>query len=271
MCRWIAYSGPALRLDTVLLRPHHSLIDQSLRARLNRLPTNADGFGVAWYGDFEEPGLYRDVRPAWNDENLRQVARHVESPLFLAHVRAATGTAVQRSNCHPFLHGRWAFQHNGQIPDFVRVRRALAFDVAPEIFPDLLGTTDSELMFLLAVTLGLAEDPRGALQRMVGRVERACREAGIAKPVHFTAALADGTRLYVVRYSTEGDPATAFLSRDLRCLKDLHGDYDALPPGGLVVVSEPLDDLEDNWKTIPPSSFCTIEGDEVDVVRFEPE
>ena len=34
--------------------------------------------------------------PAWGDTNLRDIAGQIESPLFLAHVRAATGSAVQQ-------------------------------------------------------------------------------------------------------------------------------------------------------------------------------
>jgi len=33
-------------------------------------------------------------------------SRSAESPLFLAHVRATSGTAVQQSNCHPFRRRR---------------------------------------------------------------------------------------------------------------------------------------------------------------------
>ncbi len=34
MCRWLAYSGSPIALETLLLEPEHSLIDQSLHARM---------------------------------------------------------------------------------------------------------------------------------------------------------------------------------------------------------------------------------------------
>ena len=42
------------------------------------------------------PRLYRNLRPAWNDSNLLDLCEHVQSHMFLAHVRAATSTPVPR-------------------------------------------------------------------------------------------------------------------------------------------------------------------------------
>ena len=106
MCRWIAYRGETVPLERYVTEPAHSLVVQSLRAKESVGATNGDGFGLGWYGDRDEPGLYREVRPAWSDENLKHLCRHIRSPLFFAHVRAATGTPTTRPNCHPFVHGK---------------------------------------------------------------------------------------------------------------------------------------------------------------------
>jgi predicted glutamine amidotransferase len=99
MCRWLAYSGSPILLEELLYKPEHCLIDQSLHARLGVETTNGDGFGVGWYGaPTDTPAVFRSIEPAWNDRNLREVAGHVEAPLFLAHIRASTGTAVQQTN-----------------------------------------------------------------------------------------------------------------------------------------------------------------------------
>ena len=90
------------------------------------------------------------------------MAAEVESPLFLAHVRAATGTPVQRTNCHPFRYQRWLFVHNGYIAEFESVRRELMLAVWSGPLDHVRGSTDSELMFYLALTFGLREDPAGA-------------------------------------------------------------------------------------------------------------
>src|SRR5206468_823266 len=131
--------------------------------------TNGDGFGVGWYeiGDDRTPRLYRSTHPAWNDRNLRELAAGIESPLFLAHIRASTGTAIQETNTHPFRHGRWLWMHNGLIREFPRVKRELVLAVDDSLYPSIEGTTDSEVMFYLALTFGLESDPVAAVEQMV--------------------------------------------------------------------------------------------------------
>jgi glutamine amidotransferase len=157
MCRWLAYSGAPLYLEELIFKPEHSIIDQSLSAREGPSTTNGDGFGIGWFGSRDTPGVYKDIQPAWNDANLRHLAEQIRSHMFLAHVRAATGgTPVQQTNCHPFRHGRWLFLHNGRVRDFPRVRRDLDFGVNPSLYNFMEGTTDSEVMFHLALTFDRA-------------------------------------------------------------------------------------------------------------------
>lgn len=260
MCRWIAYSGPPVLHGSLLTRPDHSLIDQSIRAREGNT-TNGDGFGVGWYGaPAAEPGVYRDVQPAWNDANLAHLGAHVRSGLFLAHVRAATGTAVQRTNCHPFSWRGWLFQHNGSVPEFARLKRELVLDVEPGLFGHIEGSTDSEVLFYLALTFGLATSPRSALARTIERVERARARHGIAEPLTLTAATADGRRLYAVRYASDGAAPTLYCSRHIHALRLVDGSYEALPEGAIVVASEPLDALTRHWDAVPTSSLVVVEG-----------
>jgi predicted glutamine amidotransferase len=159
MCRWLAYSGSPILLEELLYKPTHSLIDQSRHARLGVETTNGDGFGVGWYGDAASPGVFRGTGPAWSDRNLRNLAAHIQAPVFLAHIRASTGTPVQESNCHPFRFERWLWMHNGSIAEFARVKRDLALGVDADLYPSIEGSTDSELMFFLALTFGLRDDP----------------------------------------------------------------------------------------------------------------
>jgi predicted glutamine amidotransferase len=99
MCRWVAYAGPEIYLEDLVFHQEHSIVSQSLAANQSSWVTNGDGFGVAWYTQRTTPGLFKDVLPAWNDSNLRSLAAHIRTKLFFAHVRATTGTAVNRSNC----------------------------------------------------------------------------------------------------------------------------------------------------------------------------
>src|SRR6266705_3077694 len=150
MCRWIAYRGETIPLEQYVTAPAHSLVVQSQRALESTASTNGDGFGMGWYGEHAEPGLYREVRPAWSDENLRYLCRHIRSHLYFAHVRASTGTPITRPNCHPFACGRWLFMHNGMIGNCSRI-----------------GTTDSEAVFLAILGAGGDKDPVGATARVL--------------------------------------------------------------------------------------------------------
>src|ERR1051326_4044648 len=105
MCRWLAYSGSPVLIEDLILKPQHSLIDQSLHSQLGAETTNGDGFGIGWYGVGDTPGIFHSVEPAWNDRNLRDLAHHILSPLVFAHIRASTGTAVQQTNCPHFPPG----------------------------------------------------------------------------------------------------------------------------------------------------------------------
>lgn len=275
MCRWLAYSGGAISLDELIFNTEHSLIDQSLDSRLGPNTTNGDGFGVGWYDRRETPGLYKSIQPAWNDANLRDLCSHVDSPLFMAHIRASTGTPVQYTNCHPFRYENWLFVHNGTIREFSSIRRHLIAELEERYFLALSGSTDSELMFMLALHFGLGENPLEGVARMVGFIERTGREAGVEFPLQMTLGIADGTRLHAVRYSSEGKSRSLYYSRDLAAIEaELAPEKRSLiaqmSSKARAVVSEPLSDLQDVWEPVPESSFVVIEDGEVHIDSFQP-
>lgn len=271
MCRWLAYSGPPIPLCDLLTRPDHSLIDQSRCATQNVETTNGDGHGVGWYGEDQTPGVFRDTHPAWNDSNFLHLADHVRSGLFLSHVRAATGTPVQNTNCHPFAFGNWLFQHNGSVPEFKRLKRLLMLDIDPELFASIEGSTDSETLFFLALTFGLRDDPPAALARTMGHVERARKTAGIEQPIQFSACTTDGSRLWTVRYSSHNQSRTQYHSRHIHALRVIHDAYEPLPDGAVIVLSEPLDELAEHWEAVPDSSLLFAENGKTTISPFSPE
>ncbi len=253
MCRWAAWSGAPRYLEEVICDPEHSLIDQSRNALSCKTAVNADGFGVAWYGDRETPCLYKDVRPAWSDPNLLQIARHIRSRHFLAHVRASTGTATTRDNCHPFTHERWTFMHNGQVGGYEKVRRRLDNMIPDDLYGHRMGGTDSECLFLVALAYGLNLHPRAAMARAVREAEALSRYSGVAPHMRFASAWSDGTTLYAARYASDKFAPTLYY----RQFED-----------GIMVVSEPLDEARNCWVEVPQGHMIKVSDGAVEMVAF---
>jgi len=270
MCRWLAYSGAPIHLDEVLFKTEHSLIDQSLRAADPTTTTNGDGFGIGWYGQRDVPGVYKDIRPAWNDTNLQALAAQIESRMFLAHVRATTGSPVQRTNCHPFSHRKWLFVHNGLINEYDKLRRDLAFAISPELFPLIRGTTDSELMFLLALTFGMEGDVQAGISRMAGLVEHIAELNEVDNALQMTLGISDGESLYAVRYSTVGESRSLFHSAHRDATMEIAPDAGRFSRDARAIVSEPLSDLEADWIPVPEASFVAITRGEISCEPFTP-
>jgi predicted glutamine amidotransferase len=273
MCRWLAYSGSPLLLEELLLKPAHSLIDQSLHSRLGAETTNGDGFGVGWYGVGDTPGVFHSVEPAWNDRNLADLARHLVSPLVFAHIRASSGGAVQQTNCHPFRYGRWLWMHNGLIREFPTVKRDLAFAVDPALYPYVEGSTDSELFFYLALTFGLEHDPPAAVERAVGFIEQTGRHHGVEHPIQMTVATTDGASVWAFRYSSEGSSRSLFYSTAVETLREQYPDnpvLHGLSRDARLIVSEPLGDLAGAWNEVPESSVGVVRDGQDELRPFTP-
>ncbi len=273
MCRWVAYSGSPVRIEELLYKPKHSLIDQSLHSRLGAETTNGDGFGIGWYGVGDTPGVFHSVEPAWNDRNLRDLAAHVDSPLIFAHIRASSGSPIQQTNCHPFRYGNWLWMHNGLIREFHQVKRDLVFAVDPSLYPSIEGSTDSEVFFFLALTFGLEDDPPAAVERAVGLIEETGRRHGVEHPIQMTVATTDGRRVWAFRYSSEGKSRSLFYSTDVTTLRHQHPDNPVLHDLSAetrLVVSEPLGDLAGAWNEVPESSYGVIEEGRDELHPFTP-
>lgn len=267
MCRWLAYHGEPLQPSLLILDSQHSLIAQSLNSPLGAEPVNGDGVGFGWYPSDSEggiPALFHSVEPAWHDENLREITQAVRSPLFFAHVRAAAGPPIQKTNCHPFRYENWLFMHNGFLADFGAVKRDLTFAIDPALYPHVHGTTDSEVLFHLALTLGLREDPVAAMADTVRTVERIGRDHGVRFPMQGTIAVSDGQTLWAFRYSTQGRSRSLFHSVDLPSMRALYPEVERLELFGdnaQAIVSEPLTDLPGTFVEVAESTVAILDAD----------
>jgi glutamine amidotransferase len=255
----------------VLYTPEHSLIDQSLHSRLGAETTNGDGFGIGWYDAEPTPGVFRSIEPAWNDANLRELAGHVRSPLFFAHIRAAIGSAVQQTNCHPFRHGDWLFMHNGFIDGLDKIKRDLVLAIDESLYPEIKGQADTEILFHLALTFGLEDDPPDAVARAVGLVEKCGQDRGVKYPFQGTIAASDGKRLWAFRYSSEGKSRSLFFSRDVRTLRELYPEREGLQrlsDDARLVVSEPIG-LPGAWNEVPEASYGVAGEGDAELMPFK--
>jgi predicted glutamine amidotransferase len=113
------------------------------------------------------------------------------------------------------------------------------------------GSTDSEVFFFLALTMGLEDDPPAAVERAVGVIEHVGRSAGVEHPGQMTVATSDGRSLWAYRYSSEGKSRSLYYLTRVDTLREQHPEIAFLQKvsdESRLVVSEPLGDLFGAWK-----------------------
>ena len=243
MCRWAGYIGSPIHLSDILSAPEHSLIEQSRAPDEGKARLNGDGFVIAWYDKRAEPGLYKDVHPAWSDVNLRSLANQVQSHLFLAHVRASTGTAISRNNSHPFVVDNWSFMHNGLVGGFEKVRKKADMLIPDALYKHHKGATDSEAFFLNALGQGLEYDPKRAIAETVKVFEQL---SPITPHLRLSIAFSDGKKLYAVRYASDRWALSIYYRR--------YKQNDSW-----AIVSEPFDENHNGWTRMKSNSFCIFD------------
>jgi glutamine amidotransferase len=102
----------------------------------------------------------------------------------------------------------------------------------------------------------------------MGYVTGALEKAGIDLPFFFSACVTDGERLWAVRYSSNHQSRTLYHSCHIHALKEVDGTYAPLPDDGVIVVSEPLDELAQHWAEVPESSLLTVEDGSTSIASF---
>jgi predicted glutamine amidotransferase len=308
MCRFVLYLGSEISVSSLVTEPSNSIIHQSFHSHERAEPLNGDGFGIGWYAPLvtDRPAIFKDVTPAWNNMNLRNIAAVTRSRCVFAHVRAATlGLPVTFLNCHPFAWGPFAFMHNGSVGGFARMRRRLLARLSDDAFGLVQGSTDSEHVFALFVdryrqshseptfhgksggvgALDYADTPSGsmmadrteamrrAMEAAIADVESLRQECEIDEPSSLNLALTDGHGAVITRYVSR-DPDTA------NTLYVSQGESYACAGGvcrmstrsdernrAVLVASEPLSENE-MWERVKPNHIVTV--DSRLKVRMEP-
>lgn len=298
MCRFLIYKGSEpIKLEHLLTRPAHSIINQSFDSRLRidtRRPINGDGFGVGYYPiDMDEdeeqgPCVYCATTPAWNNINLERIASKTKSRMIFAHVRASTSGALAETNCHPFVYHTLMFMHNGGIPLFSYIKRHICNRIKNDYFMSVQGSTDSEMSFALFLDcldrLGCdTKSPKGkfppellqkAMQQTIQLLAQWTaaveQELGTrAEPNLLNFAVSDGETVVVCRYvsSKTDEAASLYYSTGTRFYEYAPGQYRMERKGRLnqvtMIASEPLTFERNDWIAIPTNSILTIRGQTV--------
>lgn len=275
MCRYLAYIGKPVLANDLLYRPQHSLIErQSIGAQEMSIPINGDGFGVSWY-DFgldDEPCQFRSVRPSWSDQNLRYLAKKIKTTMMFAHVRAATpGYAIDELNCHPFVHGKMTWMHNGMVLGFKKIRRQLLRGLSDDAYESIHGSTDSEHLF--GLFLNQLENPLGdvsteemvkGMEGMFAALDQLLLENDVREHSYLNLCVSNGKSVIATRYTTNPrvQPASLYYMFGERYVCDEYRCY-MLPDGGqsgaVIIASEPFTAVKSDWTKVARNSMIIVD------------
>jgi glutamine amidotransferase len=270
MCPWLAWHGQPVLIEELLFNTALGSAN-SLRPRGVRDSTS-DGFGIGWYAG-GRADVFRSVAPSLDDPEIRALAARIESPLFMAHARLGPGQRVRETDCHPFSHGDWLFVHSGSTAGFDEFRDELVALIGPSRAAEIHGSTDSEVLFHLALAMGLDDDPVAALEGAVGAFEEVGRRNGVEHPVHATIGLSNGAGLWVVRYSTWGSSPSVFVSADVQAARMLYpgnARLQRLRDDDHIVAFRPFADMPGAWDELTEGTMLVIAGGRAERRMFRP-
>lgn len=273
MCRFAAYLGPEISIASLTTLPEHSIVKQSYKSREREEPLNGDGFGVGWYapGMDEPPATYRAVTPAWNDENLIDLARVTKSGCIFAHVRAATpGLGVSPFNCHPFTGERFTFMHNGYLAQFDRIERKLRESLPDQLWNHIRCTTDSELLFALfrmhhaQTEGGAASRLDAALRATLEHVRRVSEAQGLTEAHQLNLCVTNGVELAVTRYCSDPETAPNSLylhaGRQYVCEAGVCRMVEPDERGGSILIASERLSSDAAWQPVPAQHIVIIDA-----------
>lgn len=309
MCRVLAYIGPEVPLEDLLLRPGNSLVNQALDPeRHPQLQLAGWGFG-AWSDHLlkpEAPLIYRRPTAAFFDDNATGIIPSLQGSTLLAHVRAADYNAVAvlaDENCHPFsFEGTpWIIAQNGDLPSWTLLQRELLQHCDDKYLKQMRGTTDTEFLYVLLLSL-LEDDSDDGVQcgfeELVRLIVEARKKLDLPELTKLKIALVSPNRIIGVnsglghqgetdpagdwRELREADPGTddyalSMLLEPMYLLVGRHADRDGgtfdFEPCSVeeatsaVFASEPLTDSKDGWSEVQFGEIAFLEKKGANITR----
>ncbi len=219
MCRVLAYIGPEIPLESLLLEPENSLINQSLDPELHPLLQLAGwGFG-AWSEHLlkpDEPLLYHRPMGAFYDDNAAGIIPSLQGSTLLAHVRAAaynSRTVLADENCHPFSYNEtpWIIAQNGAVPNWRVLQRELLPHCDDRYLKQMRGTTDTEFLYVLLLSLLKGDsdaDVQQGFEKLLKLILQAMKKLDLVELLKLKIALVSPNRIIGVNYGADHDGST---------------------------------------------------------------
>jgi len=293
VCRFAAYLGEPILLETLLYEPDGALVRQAVDAELMSL-LNLGGFGLAaWDSESPEPEralTYRVPSIPNFDRNLRALSGKVQASALVAHVRGVlyeSSEAVGAQNVHPFLFDGtgFALAQNGDLYDFASMRFDLVDLIDPRLLRMIEGTTDTEWVY--ALVLSQLVDPFAPVELEAAaravrdtlailREVRSRRRIATQSPVNLV--LTDGNWMLATRYAFNygwyPDDQSFFAHEREHDFTSLwytvggpfgrrddgtYGMAEGPAPSSVVVASEPLTKSTAGWHEAPEYSMLLLD------------
>ncbi len=255
MCRIICYKGVnSILISELIEKPENSLINQSIAAKLGEHGTNADGFGIAWYDQQidDTPGIFKSIRPAWNDTNLKHLSNKILSNCFLGHVRASTVGDVTINNCHPFSYNKYSFIHNRTIHNFEKIRRSLLNTINSKLFTQIKAQTDSEHLFYLIMHFLINNENQNLEIAMLNAFNWINEKQLNNDSKCFSKLniiITDGNQIVATRFASKNNEPISLY-------------YNINKDNSITIDSEPLSNTQiPEWNLLPPNSYLINKKD----------
>ncbi len=302
MCRVLAYLGPSVCVDDLLLKPDSSLVKQVINPQMMGM-LNLGGFGLlAWDARSRDPDTPFEFRiptlPTF-DSNLKSLSEKIHCTGLLAHVRGVVYQAqdVAPQNLHPFQFpgAPFALAMNGDLDRFSEMRLDVANAASPDWLRWVRGTTDTEMLYALTLSrlpdrsdpsIG-PEDVALAVTHALEDVREIRSKRGIDTQSAANLVLGNGKWLVATRFTYDYGwyPAEdSFFAAERRhdflsmwvTKGSGYGFHDSSwgmeaddPVDSLVVASEPLTAEATSWYEVPAYSITVAERHSGGVLDIE--
>lgn len=251
------------RAECELVDAQNSMIRQAVQDGRGLENPHGWGIGKVIEGRTE---CTRQVEPADQSQEFRSQALDSAADLLIAHVRRATVGDPSYENTHPFRRNGTFMAHNGHIGAFDEVRERIREQLSTEARKEILGDTDSEHFFQLA--LGHRADGLStteAIQRAAEQVQAWTSELDGETDYFLNTLWGERGQLA----GTKKERSLWYIEREEPVDCDICERPHARPGGGeryrsIVIASERITD-EAGWEKVPsPSVFHVTDSYELE-------